>query len=383
MKVLIVTREWSGWPHFAGSTWVPMQYMLGLQRLGIEAVWVDHLTRVDSGSAVHGVDYKIHRFASTARDFGYEDRWCVVYNGGASYFGRSKSEIRAIAEDADLLLSLSGKGLPPPLPLQRVPRRAYLDVDPAFTQIWAEQVDMGLSDYNLFFTVGRNIGRPGCRAPTNGIDWIPMFPPVALDEWTVSSEPCSQRFSTIGDWWGDQMADYQGEYYGGKREEFLRILRVPLETACTIEIALSIYQRDHADLTLLTENGWRLLEPARVAVDTHAYREFIRHSRAEFSVAKSGYVKSQCGWLSDRTVCYLASGKPALVQSTGIESSLPTGQGLLTFRTFEEALAGLRSIDEDYPEHARAAREIAERHFDANIVLGQLLERASALRVAV
>jgi hypothetical protein len=376
VKVLIVTRDWASWPHFAGSTWVPMQYVLGFRQLGVEAVWLDHLSAVDPVEAVHGVDYLMHCFGATAADFGYRDRWCVVYDGGRRYYGMSEERVRALVDDAALLLSLSGRGLPRTLPLLRVPARAYVDVDPAFTQIWAEQTDMGLSDYNLYFTVGQTLGRPGCRAPDLGLDWRPIMPPVALDQWPARSDPRCERFSTIGDWWGDQKTDYQGEYYAGKRDEFLRVIDLPARSGKRIEIALSIYQGDHEDIGLLTRNGWRLLDPSRVAGDPMAYREFIARSRAEFSVAKTGYVKSQCGWISDRTVCYLASGKPALVQSTGLEAALPTGEGLLTFRTPEEALAGLHAIDARYPEHAAAARRIAEQHFDARKVLAGILEHA-------
>jgi hypothetical protein len=375
MTVLVLTRGWAGWPHFAGSTWVPMQYVLGFQRLGVAAYWIDHLPAV-APEAVHGVEHLVHRFASTAAEFGYRDRWCIVYDGGRRWFGLTEERARAVVEQAELLLSLSGKGLPPPLPLAAVPRRAYVDVDPAFTQIWATQVDMGLSDYNLHFTVGRNIGRPGCRAPDLGLDWQPLFPPVVLDLWPVRTDPRCQRFSTIADWWGDQMADYEGEYYGGKRAEFLKLLRVPQASGKRIEIALSIYPRDHAEIGQLDAHGWTLLDPAVVAGDPASYREFIGRSRAEFSAAKGGYVKSRSGWLSDRTVCYLASGKPALVQSTGLEEHLPTGEGLLTFTTPDEARAGLEAIDARYLEHAAAARALAERHFDARVVLAGLLERA-------
>ncbi|MHC5211136.1 MAG: hypothetical protein ACYTG2_10500 [Planctomycetota bacterium] len=376
MKVLIVTRDWASWPHFAGSTWVPMQYVLGFRQLGIEAVWIDHLSAVDAAGPVLGPDYMLGRFAATADDFGYADRWCVVYDGGKRFHGLDAQHARELVEDAALLLSLSGRGLPTTLPLDRVPVRAYVDVDPAFTQVWATQTDMGLSDYNLHFTVGRTLGQPGCRAPDLGLDWIPIFPPVALDAWPARIDPRCTRFTTIGDWWGDQMTGWEGECYAGKREEFLALLDLPQRSGKALELALSIYQGDHEDIGLLTRHGWTLHDPARVAGDPHAYREFIARSRAEFSVAKSGYVKSQCGWLSDRTVCYLASGKPALVQSTGLEAALPTGTGLLTFRTPADALAGLADIDARYVEHATAARHLAEEHFDARKVLAGMLAHA-------
>jgi hypothetical protein len=312
MKVVLVTREWSSWPQYAGSTWVPMQYVLGFQRLGVEALWLDHLSPPDPATAVHGVEYLIQRFEATAREFGYADRWCVLYDRGARAFGRTQAQARDFVEAAELLLSLSGKGLPPPLPLAHVPRRAYVDVDPAFTQVWALEVDMGLADYNLHFTVGQNVGRPDFRAPTLGFEWVPMLPPVVLDLWPAcnGAESAVTRFSTIGDWWGGQQAKYEGQYYGGKRGEFLRFLRVPLETRCRIEAALTLYPSDSEDLELLTQHRWRLLEPARVAGDPHAYREFIRHSRAEFSVAKSGYVRSRSGWISDRTAVDRLRGAP-------------------------------------------------------------------------
>lgn len=376
MKVLIVTRDWASWPHFAGSTWVPMQYVLGFRQLGVEAFWIDHLGPVDPVEPLHGADYMIRRFAATAAEFGYADRWCVVQDGGRRFHGMDEARARAVVGEATMLLSLSGKGLPRALPLDRVPVRAYVDVDPAFTQIWALQTDMGLADYDLYFTVGLTLGRPGCRAPDLGLDWRPMLPPVALEAWPARIDARCARFSTVGDWWGNQMTGWDGECYAGKREEFLSLVDLPARSGKRLEIALSIYQGDHEDVGRLTRHGWTLLDPARAAGDPLAYRDFIARSRAEFSVAKSGYVKAQCGWISDRTVCYLASGKPALVQSTGFEPVLPAGLGLLTFRTPDEAVAGLHAIDADYLAHAHAARRLAEEHCDARRVLAGVLEHA-------
>jgi hypothetical protein len=375
-KVVIVTSNWTSWPGFAGATWVPIQYLIGLMRLGVEATWVDLLGSVNPRRDPHSVEYLMARIEATAHDFGFHGRWCVIYDSGARYFGLSAAELESRTADADLLLRVSGRGLPEDSPLLRIPRRAYVDVDPGFSQIWAHEVDMGFEQYDCLFTVGLNVGGPGFSIPMQGRQWHPTLPPVVLDLWPPNIDETCERFTTIGDWWGNQHTRFQGEYYGTKREEFLRFVRVPLSARQPIEAALAIYPGDHAELGRLHASGWLVRDPYLWAGDPRAYGEFIRYSRAEFSVAKSGYVRSKSGWVSDRSVCYLASGKPVLVQSTGIEPYLPTGMGLLTFRTPAEAVARIRAVNADYLAHAHAARQLAEDLFDSDRVLGSLLQRA-------
>jgi hypothetical protein len=375
-RVVIATSGWASWPDFGGATWVPMQYLLGLSRLGVEAIWVDHLGPVDPIHDAHSLDYLIEHFGATARTFGFADGWSVVHEGSRDHFGIPGKDVEAFAAEADLLVGLSGKGLPDGSPLLRIPTRAYVDLDPGFTQIWAHVVDMRLAQYNVFFTVGLNVGTPDFPISTQGIRWRSMLPPVVLDLWPANIDPSCQRFSTIGDYWGHQFVNFNGQYYGSKREEFLRFVGVPSAAGQPIEAALTLAPTDHEEVGLLTANRWVLLDPYLYAGDPQAYREFIRYSRAEFSVAKNGYVRSCSGWVSDRSACYLASGKPVLVQSTGIEPHLPTGMGLLTFRTPDEAVAGIRAINADYLAHARTARELAERWFDSDRVLRGFLERA-------
>ncbi len=373
--VLLRTQQWSSWPDFAGSTWVPMQYLLGFLRLGVDAFWVDQLNHVDPLKDAHSFDYLMHRFDSTAREFGFQDRYCVVYESGRQYFGLSRERVTELASKADLLLSISGKGLPKGLPFLEIPRRAYVDVDPGFTQLWALHGDMGLQQFNYFFTVGQCVGLPCFRIPTQGIEWRRILPPVVLDLWPPRIDENCSRFSTVADWWGSQHIRYEGELYGGKRDEFLRFAEVPRRARQKVEIALAIYPEDHKELGLLNRNLWKIKNPYMHAGDPHSYREFIQFSRGEFSVAKGGYVKSRSGWISDRTACYLASGKPVLVQSTELEECLPTGTGLLTFRTVDEALAGFEKIDSDYRSHCDAALDLARKHFDSDTVLRSILEQ--------
>jgi hypothetical protein len=285
-----------------------------------------------------------------------------------------KKQFMKLVKDAELLISFSGS-LPSTSPLIHIPRRAYIDVDPGFVQIWAHELDMAFGRHNFFFTVGQNVGYPEFTVPTRGIDWQPIVPPVVLELWPPHIDEKYQRFSTIADWRGSQAAVFEGVHYGGKRAEFLRFLEVPLEVQQRIELALFISQREYEDLRLLGQHKWHVQDPVFWAGDPYSYREFIQFSRAEFSVAKHGYVKSNSGWISDRTVCYLASGKPALVQSTGFEGRLPTGKGLLTFHTVEEAIAGIQAINEHYLAHCHAARQIAEEYCNSDTVLGSMLEQ--------
>jgi len=382
---VVASRGVSSLPEVAGNTWTFLQYVVGLDRLGVETVWVDYQPKLDPRQPVregrvrphedcHSIDYAHGRFRKMAQAFGFENRYCILGEGEETGLGMSAASIGEVASKADLLLNMAGP-LPAGSPLLEIERRAYVDLDPGFTQIWADQLDLGLEKFHFFFTVGQNVGRPEFTIPTLGIAWEPIFPPVVLDLWPPHIDPSCVRLSTIGDWHGSQYARYGGELYGGKREEFLRFLEVPRRAQRPIELALCMFQQDHEDLGLLLQNDWYVRDPYLYAGDLDSYREFIQFSRAEFSVAKSGYVASRSGWFSDRTACYLASGKPAVVQSTHLEWCLPTGLGLLTFGTADEACAAIEALGHDYLDHCRAARQIAETHFDSAIVLGSILRR--------
>jgi len=234
---------------------------------------------------------------------------------------------------------------------------------------------MGVDRHNFHFTVGQNVGTPHFKIPLNGVNWQPILPPVALEHWPARSDSNCKRFGTIGDWRGNQHAILDAEYFGGKRREYVQLLHLPKAANQCIELALCIGAEDWEDIVLLQESHWKVLDPYLYAGDPQSYRQFIQLSRAEFSVAKSGYIKSNSGWISDRTACYLASGKPALVQSTGCEWRFPEQKGLLMFRSQEEAVAGIKAINDDYVTHCQAARQLAESYFDSGKVLSGILSQ--------
>jgi hypothetical protein len=373
MSVVVVrTRDASAAPDMPGATWTYMQYVLGLERLGFESYWVDALGgSIDPSKGPHSLEYLIGAFGRTAERFGFDGRWCVT--NGERCFGLARARLEDLADEAELLVTISGQ-LDPDSPLMRIPRRAYVDVDPGFTQIWADQGALSLDGHTHYFSVGLNVGGPQFRAPNAGVEWHPIVPPVVLAEWPALIEESCRRWTTIADWTGSQTVALAGEVYGGKRDEFMRVLTLPAESHVRLEPAILFGPGDHADLGALHEHGWRVRDPVWYAGDPDAYREFIQYSRAEFSVAKDGYVRTNSGWVSDRTAAYLASGKPALVQATGFEEHLPVGKGLLAFRTLEEAVEGIRRIESDYVAHCHAARALAEDHCDSAKVLGALLE---------
>jgi len=231
---------------------------------------------------------------------------------------------------------------------------------------------------NLFFTIGENIGKSDCPIPTGGIPWQPTRQPVVLDDWPIVRSPLEHsRFTTIANWRGPYgPVLFGGRTFGLKVHEFRKFITLPRLAPLPFEIALNIHPNDHKDLGALRDHGWRIIDPLTVASDPQAFRHYVQESAAEFSVAQGIYVDTASGWFADRTVRYLASGKPALVQDTGFAQNLPTGQGLIAFKTLDEAAEGATRIARNYDQHCRAARSVAERYFNSDDVLTRFLQNA-------
>jgi hypothetical protein len=376
MDKIIVTSGWgAAYPEGGGPQWLNLHYLAGLRALGFEAFWLDVLASPKKDAPL-SPDTMVEAFRAQCEQFGLEDHWAVIYDN-QQFFGMKEQHVRSLCGDCVLLINLCGALKDDEL-LRRIKRRAYFDLDPGFTQIWAHEWDMDFTKHNLFFTVGLNVGQPDFSIPLRGIDWQTFLPPVALEYWPAQTDATAANFTTVGQWRG-QYAVWKDEIYGPKSDEFLRFVELPRKTAQPIELALLIHESEANDIAALRDNGWRLVNPHETAGGRDGFRSYIQQSRAEFSVAKHGYVKTRSGWLSDRTVCYLASGRPALVQETGVSKHLATGKGLITFTTLEEAVRGIESINADYAAHSAAARKLAEEKLSAPKVLQSILERAGAL----
>jgi hypothetical protein len=256
-------------------------------------------------------------------------------------------------------------------------QRVLVDIDPGFTQFWHQAGVPGanLAGHDLYFTIGERIGMADCPIPTAGIEWRHVRPPVLLDDWPVVDSPEPDRFTTIANWRGPfGPVEHGGRTYGLKVHEFRKFIDLPGRSRHRFEVALSIDPADETDLIALREHGWLIADPHAVAADPDDFRTYVQRSGAEFSVAQGMYVDTRCGWFSDRTTRYLTTGRPALVQDTGFSRTLPVGDGLVPFRTVDEAVSGASDISARYHEHSAAARRIAEEHFAAERVLARFCD---------
>ena len=350
-----------------GEAWVRLNWVLGLRKLGFEVLFTEQLS---AGAPESGVDF----FRATMQRHGLLESSALI-GDGPTLCGMEFARVLDFASGADALINISGH-LTLDAVFERIARRAYVDIDPGFTQIWHAQgaTGLGITRHNFHFTIGENIGTPGCPIPMSGIHWRKTRPPVVLDEWPVIAGAAFDRFTTIANWRGSYgPLEFDGRTYGLKVHEFRKCIGLPRATSLPFEIALGIHPADEKDRSSLEAAGWRLTDPILAAGSADAFREYVRGSGAEFSVAQGVYVHTRSGWFSDRTAAYLASGRPALVQDTGFAKNLPTGRGLLAFSTPEEAADGAASIVADYAAHCRAAREVAEECFDSSRVLGALM----------
>jgi len=349
-----------------GSIWVRMSWAEALRRVGFDVLFVEQLADRAKADA----------FAKVMGEFGFDGSSALLGPAGEPLSGMPPAELLARADNAKLLVNISGHLRWRPL-LRRLPTRAYVDLDPGFTQIWhAQGHDVGLAGHQLHFTVGENLGMRRCALPTCGIRWRPIRQPVVLERWPVAAGDGFSRFTTVASWRGAYgPVSWAGRTYGPKAHEFRRFLGVPAAAGLPFEVALAIDPADRKDSDRLGEEGWRVVDPGLLA-EPSAFRRFVQGSGAEFSAAQSVYVQTQSGWFSDRTVRYLASGRPALVQDTGFSRKVPVGEGLVAFRDIDGAVSGARRIVDDYPTHRAAARRIAEEHFAPERALAPLLDAA-------
>jgi hypothetical protein len=359
----------AGDPGQGGASWAVLQYVAGLEELGHEVLLVEPVP-VES----------LEPAGEVASYFGQlpliEGRAALLGRGTELTVGVPYAELLEFARDADLLLNVSGMLRDERL-LDSLAVRAFLDLDPGFNQVWQlTGSEMGFDLHTHFVTVGARIGQGDCPIPTLGRSWIPLLPPVSLTHWPLANAaPERDAFTSVGHWRSYGSIEHEGVHYGQRAHALRQLIELPLQSGFRFELALGIHPDETEDLRALRDNGWNLLDPYEAAGSPGAYASFVRGSKAELCVAKSGYVNSRSGWFSDRSACYLASGRPVVAQDTGFGDRLPVGEGLLSFGTTAEAAAAVAEVASDPPRHRRAARDLAEEHLDAEKVLVRLLER--------
>jgi hypothetical protein len=359
-------------PGRGGHAWVFLTWLLALRRLGWSVLFIDRLEAEWIGGSVAD-SAEARWLAQVMEGFDLGDSWALLHDGGTSSLGLAPDAVADRLDDAAALVNVMGF-LEDPALLARPRRRIYLDIDPGWSQMWKQLgLHDGFAGHESHVTVGRNIGGRECEIPTCGIEWVPIWPPVLLDEWPAQPPSGELEFTSVATWRGPNDAlEFEGRRYGLRAHTFRQLAGLPRQTGAEFRLALALDPGDERDRELLVENGWRLEDPLRAAGDPDSYREFVRGSGAEIAVAKELYARSKSGWFSDRSSAYMAAGKPVLALDTGLPGG-PDG-GLLVYRTLAEASRGVEAIQADPAGHGAAARAFAERHLDAERVIGELLD---------
>lgn len=366
---ILLSGTLAGVPGQGGASWAVLQYLLGLRRLGHDVLFVE---TVDGGGRPLARTPTGRYFAGLVSAFELYGTAALIDRASGSALGMERAAIERFAGRADLLLNLSGVLDDPDL-LEPIGVRAYVDLDPGFTQLWseAEDIDLGLGSHNRFVTIA-----PGIRdspIPTGGRAWLTTLQPIVLEHWPVDGSNPVPALSLVGNWRGYGSVEYRGTQYGQRAHSLRPLVELPRHLPVPVVAALGIHPGETDDVAALQRNGWRLIDPRAAAGTPARYRAFVGGSWAELGIAKSGYVAARCGWFSDRSVCFLASGRPVIAQDTGFAAHLPTGRGLMCFDSAADVLASVEDVRADYEGHRHAARAIAEQHFDSDRVLTRLL----------
>jgi hypothetical protein len=365
----VVSGMLAGDPHQGGATWAVLQYVLGLERLGHEVLFLEPVP-------ASGLPAAAPYFRRVVAVYGIGA--ALLVEGEERTVGVPYADVREWTRNARVLLNLSGLLADEAL-TESIPIRVYVDLDPAFAQLWQTQgIDLGFERHTHHATVGQALGSDDCPVPTCGLGWIPTVPPVVLERWPIAGPILHDALTTVGNWRSYGSIEHEGVFYGQKAHTLRDLIELPRLANERFLLALAIHSEEAKDIRALTEAGWELRDPRTMAGTPSAYREFVSGSKAELGIAKAGYVVSRCGWFSDRSACYLASGRPVVAQDTGFGGQLPTGDGLFAFGTIEDVLVAIEDLRRDYGRHARAARALAEEHFDSDRVLTSLLSRVGA-----
>jgi hypothetical protein len=386
MTVVISVYKVANFPDGGGHFWVYMQYAQALRRLGCDVYWLEQFRPVrDPEQEAH----LLSSFLDKMKRFGLEGKTLLYTRDGQGkghdgktepgslrFIGYTWSEAQTVLRRADLLLNFH-YAIDARL-LACVRCSALVDIDPGLLQVWMSTGELAVAAHDRYLTTGETVGTPAARFSDCGLPWIHIRPAICLDLWPFADNPLSEAFTTVSTW---LTTDFLKVMENGKmvlrentkRISFLRFLELPRHTRQPLELALYLTGKDSEDRARLAHHGWRVRDSREVTSSPEAYRSYVQRSRGELSCAKPSCVEFQGAWISDRTLCYLASGKPAVVQHTGPSAYLPNGEGLFRFTTLAEAIGALDAVNADYGRHCRAARGIAEAYFDGEQIVARIL----------
>ncbi len=392
---IIVTGLIAQHPRLGGVAWDYLQYPLGLARLGHDVYYLEDsgewpYTDDDSSSDGTFIAWdptpNVKHLASVMERFGLGDRWLYQFPIKPRWYGLSARRRREVLSTADLLLNISGT-LKRPLEYRQIPRLAYVDSDPVFTQVKLSlprgqlKFQRRVAAHDVHFSFGESLGD---SVPKTRYRWHATRQPIVLSEWLPTRDR-REAFTTVMSLTSYRPLRFHGRTYGQKDLEFSRYVALAgTVPRAQLEVALgSVHHKNWQTSTwggepsdVLRRSGWRLVDAGRACAGLDSYRDYVRSSKAEWSVAKGGYVAGQPGWFSCRSACYLAAGRPVVVQDTGLRGVVPTGEGIVTFSDPEGAVGALGDVLARYGRHSEAARGIAREYFDSSRVLSRLVDEA-------
>jgi len=379
--VVIASYNVAAFPEGGGHFWVYLQYVLAFRQLGWDVYWLEAFR---SEGRAQEETAALDTFRTRIERYGLGGK-CILYltqskqpspELPAEYLTMSRDEAEAVYERADLLLNFH-YAINPTL-LTRFRRTVLVDIDPGLLQFWISRGQISVPRHDVYFTTAEGVGRKDGKIPDCGLPWIHIRPSVCLEHWPYVFDARSEAFTTVSIWdSSDWIVDHDETYENTKRVAFLEFAELPRLTNERLELALFLKRdRDLKERGLMESQGWRIHHSREVAVTPEMYQAYIHQSRGEFSCAKRSCIRLEAGWVSDRSVCYLASGKPVVVQHTGPSAFLPNGEGMFRFSTLKEAADALAAINADYERHCRAARKLAETYFDARQVVEKIVSHA-------
>jgi hypothetical protein len=374
-RAVVSVYKVANFPDGGGHFWVYMQYVQGLRALGCDVYWLEQFRPPRDAAREARL---LSSFFERMKRFGLDGKTLLYAAApdGFRFVDCERSDVERVLRGADVLLNFHYAIDTRLLAMAR--RTALVDIDPGLLQFWMSTGQLTVPRHDSYLTTGETVGTPGARFSDCGLPWHRIRPPVCLDLWPFTYDPRAEAFTTVSSW---STADWLKLTENGrtilrentKRVAFLQFAELPRHTSQPLELALFTDERDADDLNRLHARGWRIRHSRDVAGSPEAYRSYVQRSRGEFSCAKASCMDFQNAWVSDRTLCYLASGKPVVVQDTGPSSYLVNGAGMFRFSSIDEAAAGLEAINSDYGHHCRAARDLAETHFDSRRVLEDVL----------
>jgi len=396
---IVVTGLIAQHPSLGGVAWDYVQYPAGLARLGHDVYYLEDSGqwpyRLDGGDTkesriAYDPTANVRHLAAVMERFGLRDRWMYRFPITPRWYGLPHRRRSDVLATADLLINVSGT-LRRPTDYRSIPRFAYIDSDPVFTQVKLQlrhgqrKFQKRFSAHDVIFSFGERIAS---TEYADGMDWRPTRQPVLLSEWQ-REEPTRDVFTTVLSWTSYQPLRYRGRWYGQKDVQLRRYLGIA-EAVRPVRLEIALGGTQHAawqthgvksgsgstPAEILRRAGWRVADAASAAGSLERYRRYVATSKAEWSVAKHGYVAGRSGWFSCRSACYLAAGRPVVVEDTGFSSVLPTGEGIVAFSSPEEAADTIREVTARYGRHARAARALAAEYFDSDRILTRLVEEA-------